>query len=94
MADKYDKSYKKFEKKFKIEIEKYNLKENIVFLDRENTDEEFFKNLEKKYKVKIDRNKLNKNIVLEFLDQELVKVIYIDKNSDASTIINYEELKW
>ena len=88
----YSTSTNKVEKKLISEIEKQNLLENTIFIEKEEINEELEKTLSKDYKYKYNENKLPVLIIV--IDGELEKIVNITKKLDYKTAIDYEVFKW
>lgn len=88
ISDKYDLTHETFEEKFKEKIDNLNLKKNLVFINKEEIDRDFIKKLNNNYKINIDIN--TTPIILVTVDKKIVKSIYVDKNSNVDTFIDYE----
>ena len=92
MADKYDLSYSKFEKKFIKKIDEYNMKNKLVYIDKEELDNKFIKELETNYGIKL--NVKNLPIVLIISNNTVKDVIYVKSNSTIDKVIDFEAFEW
>lgn len=88
ISDKYDLTNETFEEKFKEKIDKLNLKDKLVFIDKSEVDKDFLKNLSKNYDINIDL--YNTPIIVIIIDKKGIKNIYVDENLDVETFIDYE----
>ena len=88
ISDKYDLTYETFEKKFEDKINDLNLKENLIYIDKNNIDNEFLKKLKSSYNINIDID--NTPIIIVMVDNEVIKNISISNDSNVETIIEYE----
>ena len=91
ISDKYDLKYAKFENDLKNIIDALNIKNNFVYMDKEYLSSEFINKLKTKYNVSLQYDK--KPIVLFIVNKEIIKVIDVDVNTDATTFIDYEVFK-
>jgi len=82
----------KFEKSLLKKLEKLNLLENIIYIDKEDVNSELQKLLEKQYLYKYDEETLPYIIVVN--DGKTVQKAQVNESSIADTIINYEVFKW
>lgn len=91
ISDKYDLTNENFEKKFSKKLDQLNLKGNLIYIDEKDIDKQFLKKLKKTYDINIDLEKLPTVVVI--IDNEVVKNVTIDSDSDVDTIIEYEAFK-
>lgn len=92
IADKNDISNNKFEKKFIKKLEKLNLLDNIVYIDKTEITKKFKKNLSSEYSYNYNGKKLP--IILITNDKQIVQVSLIDEYSDVNTVIDYGVFEW
>lgn len=88
ISDKYSLENKKQEKKLKEKIESLNLKDKLIFLEKEEVDKEFISMLNKKYKIDIEYGKLPYIIVLN--DNEVSTWFHVDKDINILKWIDFE----
>lgn len=88
ISDKYDLTYETFEEKFKEKIDTLNLKDKLVFIDKNKIDSDFIKKLKNNYKINI--NIENTPIILVIIDKNIVKSIYVDEYSNTDEFIDYD----
>lgn len=90
ISDRYDKSTSKFESKLKKYIQKNNLYDYVICIDKNNIDNSD--------KIKILDQKINFSsfpIVIVVNDGKIVNISYVDINNfDISRIIDYKVFKW
>lgn len=87
ISDKYDLTYETFEEKLKKKVDNLNLKDKLVFIDKNEINAKFINNLKKNYKINIDIQKTP--IILVMTDKNIIKSIYVDKFSNVETFIDY-----
>ena len=88
ISDKKNLGNTKKEKSFLNKIEKSNLLEFVIYIDKEEFNKELKKKFKNNYSYEFDKNKLPAILVIN--DGELSEISYIDEEVDVSTIINYE----
>ncbi len=88
ISDKYDLSNETFEKKFEKKLENLNLKNIVVFMDKNEIDKKFLNKLKDEYNINIDIN--NTPLIVVVVDKEFVKGVSVSNLTDVDTIINYE----
>lgn len=90
ISDRYDKSTSKFESKLKKYIQKNNLYDYVICIDKNNIDNSD--------KIKILDQKIDFSsypIVIVVNDGKIVNISYVDINNfDISRIIDYKVFKW
>lgn len=91
ISDKNDLSNETFEEKLASKIDTLNLKDKIIFINKNEINSKFIKMLEKKYKTSIELDKYP--IIISFIDNEIKNVSYINENSDVDLIIDYDEFE-
>lgn len=91
ISDKYDLSHETFENKFKNKINHLNLKENLIYLDKNEIDKDFLNHLKKKYNINIETNRTP--LIIIVIEKKVIKNIAITNESDVETIIEYEVFK-
>ena len=85
ISDKYDLSHEEFESKFKEKIDALNLKNNVVFIEQNDVDNNYKKILKKN----IDRYP----VIILIIDNKLSEVDYISEDSNAENIIDYSKFE-
>ena len=90
MSVKTDLNNNKFEKKLVNELEKFNLLENIIYIEYEEIII-LCDLLKEKYNYDYQKNVLPAILVIS--DGETLDIVSINKDSKASNIINYEVFK-
>lgn len=88
ISDKYDLSKEKIENKLSKKIDEFNLKHNLIYIDKNDIDATFFKKIKKMYGINIDLEITP--LVLVIVNDEVVKNIVIDEDSNIDTLIEYE----
>lgn len=88
ISDKYDLTYESFEKEFESKLGELNLKENLVYIDKEQIDDEFLVELKNTYRINIDIERTP--IIVVIVDNTVVKNIYVDSNSNVDIFIDYK----
>jgi len=88
ISDKYDLTHETFEKNFENKVEELNLKHNLIYIDKNDINDEFLNKLKKTYGVNIDLEKTP--IIVVVIDEEVIKNISITPNSNADVLIEYE----
>lgn len=91
ISDKYDLTNETFEKDFMKKIDELNLKHNLIYIDKSELDKKFLNKLKSEYKINIDIKKIPTLVVL--IDNKVVKNIYINKDSNVDTLIEYEDFE-
>jgi len=92
ISDKYDLTHETFEKNFENKVEELNLKHNLIYIDKNDINDEFLNKLKKTYGVNIDLEKTP--IIVVVIDEEVIKNISITPNSNADVLIEYEAFEW
>lgn len=92
ISDKYDLTYKDFEKNFQKKLDNLALKNKLVFIDKSEIDKKFINKLSNDYKINLDIQRTP--IIIVITDNVAIEQKYIDNKTEISTLINYEELKW
>ena len=88
ISDKYDLTHETFENKFEEKINNLNLKENLVFIDKDEITDKFLNKMSNTYEINIELN--NIPIIIVIVDNTIVKSVYIQNDSNVETIIDYE----
>ena len=88
ISDKYDLTHETFERNFENKIDELNLKHNLIYIDKNDIDEEFLNELKKTYNINIDLQKAP--IVVVIIDEEVIKNISVQPDSNVDTLIEYE----
>lgn len=91
ISDKYNLSYETFETKLQKKIDSINLKEQLVYIDKNEIDEEFLKSMNTKYNLNIDMD--NTPVIIIVVDKTIIKNIYVENYLNVETIIDYEVFK-
>ena len=87
----YSKSTNKVEKNIITEIEKQNLLEKVIFIEKEEITDELEKTLNKEYEYEYNEDKIPTIIVV--IDGEVDKIVKITKNMQYKSAIDYEAFK-
>ncbi len=88
ISDKFDLTNEKFEERFKNKIESLNIKGNVVYIDKNEINDEFINSLHDKYNINIDESKFP--LVLIIVEGKITKNIYVNNDTDVDNFINYE----
>lgn len=72
-----------FEKKLKKKIDSLNIKENVVFINKETVDSNFLNLLRESYGLNLN---INESSLIIINDNVLINCIYVDDNVDFSSI--------
>lgn len=88
ISEKYDLEYEKFEEKLKTKLDDLNLRENLVFIDKNDINKKFITKIKNKYGINIDIE--DTPILLVIIDNEIKKNVIIDINTDVDSIIEHE----
>lgn len=91
ISDKYDLTYETFEENFKEKINELNLKNKIVFVDKNEINDKFISNLKINYGISIDLSKTP--LVIVIVDKNVLQCVYIDNYSNVDDFIDYEAFK-
>lgn len=91
IADKHDVSKDEIFKKLTNELDKNNLKDKLICIDKNLVKDSFISTLKKTYNIDLDVNKFP--ILILITDRTVEKVSYIDENTDVKTVIDYQVLK-
>ena len=73
----------KFEKRFKKKIDSLNIKDSVVFINKESIDSTFLNLLKRQYGLSLN---INETSLIIINDNTLVDCIYIDDDFDINTI--------
>lgn len=87
ISDKFDLSNEKFENSFEKKLDSLNLKDKLIYIDKDQLSKKFLNNLKDKYNIRIDKNKLP--IIIVILDKKIIKSMQVFYNSDVEDIIDY-----
>lgn len=87
----YSTSTNKVEKNIITEIEKQNLLEKVIFIEKEEITDELEKTLNKEYEYEYNEDKIPTIIVV--IDGEVDKIVKITKNMQYKSAIDYEAFK-
>ena len=88
IADKTNLDNNKFEKKFVNKLEKLNLLENVVYIEKEEMTKKIEELLKKNYSYEYKEKKLP--IIIVISDAKVIENSIVQKDSDVNAIINYE----
>ena len=88
ISDKYDLANQNFENKFKNKIDSLNLKNKLIFIDKEELNSKFLNELKNKYGLNINLNELP--IIIVIIDKKIIKTVKVEYDSDVNSIIEYE----
>lgn len=91
ISDKFDLDNNKFEKKFINKLEKLNLLENVIYIEKTDITDDVQKKLKDVYSYKYNENELPVIIVIN--DGEVNQISIVNDKSSVDTIINYEVFK-
>lgn len=91
VSDKYDLTHEIFEKNFETKLNDLNLKDNLVFIDKDDVDNKFLNKLKNKYGINI--NIKNTPIIVVIVDKMVIKNVTITEDSNIDTIIDYEDFE-
>lgn len=92
IGDKTNYTYNKIEKKFINKLEKSNLLESTIYIEKEEVKTKLSKILKENYKYTYNENKLP--VILVIIDGEVIQTENLTKTSNPETIINYEVFEW
>lgn len=88
IADKNNLKYNKFDKKFLSKIEKLNLLENTIYIEKDEITKSIVKKLKENYSYEYKEKELP--IIIVVSDNEVVQTSIVHTDSKVDTIINYE----
>ena len=88
ITDNYDITYEEFENNFKDKIERLNLKNNLIYMDKNDINKEFLNKLKKEYNINIELK--DKPIVIVVIDNKVIKKVSVDLDSNVDALIEYE----
>ena len=88
IADKYDLTNESFENKFQKKLNDLNLKDKLVYIDKEELNKNFLNKLTKEYDIKLNANKLP--VIIIMIDKKIIKSVYINSTTQVDTVIEYE----
>lgn len=91
ISDKYDLTNETFEKSFEKKLNDKNLKEKLIYLDKNKIDKKFLSKLKDTYNINITLS--DTPIIIIIVDGKIIKNISITNNSNVDTIIDYEEFE-
>lgn len=92
ISDKNDDSNTKFEEKFINKISSLNLKDKLIYIDKEELNKKNIEKLNKEYKIKL--NIENLPVIISIVDRKVTKIENISNDSDVNKILNYEDFEW
>lgn len=88
ISDKTNLNNNKFEKKFINKLEKLNLLENTIYIEKQEITPSLEKTLKENYSCNYNEDSLPVIIVIN--DNQIIQTSIVDENSDVNTIIDYE----
>ena len=88
ISDKYDLTSENIEKKLKNKIEELNLKDNLIYLDKNVINKNFLEKLKKDYEIIINLEKTP--IIVVIIDNKVIKNISLSPDSNVESLIEYE----
>ena len=88
ISDRTNLNNNKFEKKFIKELEKLNVLENVIYIDKKEINNSLEKKLEEEYSYKYDEEKMPAIIVVN--DGKVVQTSFVTESSSIDSIIDYE----
>ncbi len=91
ISDKYDLSNSPFESKFENKLNELNLKSNLVYIDKNDINNDFLEKLKNDYEINI--NLKNCPIIIVVVDKKVIKTTSVLQDSNIDTIIDYEVFK-
>ncbi len=91
VSDKYDLSHEKFEEDFENKLKDLNIKNNLVYIDKNEIDKSFINKLKNEYDVNIDISKTP--LIIVMVEKSVTKVVQVSNDSNVDSIINYEVFK-
>lgn len=91
ISDKYDLTHETFETKFMKKIDSLNLKEQLVYVDKEEITDEFLNKINNTYGLNVEID--NTPIIIVVVDKTIIKSIYVENYLNVETFIDYEVFK-
>lgn len=91
ISSKYDLSNKTFENRFQKKLNNLNLKENLIFIDKNDINTKFLKKFKKTYGINLNLKKTP--IIVVIIDEKVIKKITVSSNTNVDTIIEYEDFR-
>ena len=91
IGDMNDLSNNKFEKKLLKQLQKMNLLENSVYIEKNDVSKEFKNLLKKEHSQEYNENNLP--MILVVIDSKITKIVQVYNNLSAETVIDYEVFK-
>ena len=91
ISDKHDTSNRKFEKNFIKKIDELNLKDKLIYIDKDELNKKSLEELDKKYNIKVDLNNLP--IVISIVDRKVTKIANVTEESNVNKILEYEDFE-
>ena len=92
ISDKYDLSFSSFENKFKDKIDQFNIKNNLIYIDKADINKNFLEKLKDNYDISINLDKTP--IIIVIVDNKVVNNIIVNKNLDVDKMIEYGVFEW
>ena len=91
IGDMNDLSNNKFEKKLLKQLQKMNLLENSVYIEKNDVSKDFKNLLKKEHSQEYNENNLP--MILVVIDSKITKIVQVYNNLSAETVIDYEVFK-
>lgn len=88
IADKFDLDNNNLEKNWVKKLEKLNLLENVIYIEKEEITSSLVKTFEEEYSFKYSEEKLP--IIIVINDGKVIQTSILDENSIVDTVIDYE----
>lgn len=88
ISDKYDLTNEKLESNLESKLDNLNLKNNFVFIDKNDINKKFIKKLKNTYGINIDTSKTP--IIIVIIDEQIVKNVSITPDSNIDNLIDFE----
>lgn len=85
ISDKYNLKNENVEKKLKNKIEKLNLKQNLIYVEKSEINQKFLNKIKNDYKINIDLKKVP--ILIVIVDNKVITNEVITENIDFDNII-------
>lgn len=91
ISDKYNLKNETIEKKLKNKIEKLNLKQNLIYIEKSEINKQFLNKFEKNYKIDINLKKAP--LIIVVVDDKVIRNEMITENIDLDSVIKSEDFK-
>ena len=92
ISDKTNLDNNKFEKKLINKLEKLNLLENVIYIEKGEVVDSLEKKFKEDYSYKYNEKEIPVIIVIS--DGEIIQTVVVNEKSTVDTIINYEVFEW